>query len=340
MEIQVELTEQDHADFYKAYGFKRNWIVKGLILLLIDIIVCICLDALLLQLVIILAVLLFPFFFLIPYLVTKAKLKRWFEGKTAPLSKKTFRPFATGVEIVGEGEEVFLRYVDVKKAGKVGNYVFLILLDGDYYLLPKWCFSSEHELYHFLRLVRSGIANEKGIKPYGSTTFKPVYLVGILCLLPGIGAIAGLVLLILGIVHYKDRVFIIMGSVGIVITIAVYSSLFYFASNSDVFRKGFADIAQTEINDLVKDIEFYKLQHGAYPDSLQQIVDKNSMISIYDVSQENKAGSTLPSYRYKKMANKYLLFSPGLDGKINTPDDIYPTLSNPDTSKLGFIRKK
>jgi hypothetical protein len=29
-----------------------------------------------------------------------------------------------------------------------------------------------------------------------------------------------------------------------------------------------------------------------------------------------------------------------MDGKPNTADDIYPTLTNADTSKLGFIRKK
>jgi hypothetical protein len=99
------------------------------------------------------------------------------------------------------------------------------------------------------------------------------------------------------------------------------------------------DIAQTQINDLVKNIEFYKMQNGSYPDSLQQVVDKNSFTSIADVSQDTKVGETMPLYHYKKLGNKYLLFSPGLDGKLNTKDDIYPTLSNPDTSKLGFIRR-
>ncbi|MEO6849483.1 MAG: type II secretion system protein GspG, partial [Mucilaginibacter sp.] len=187
---------------------------------------------------------------------------------------------------------------------------------------------------------RSGIANANGIRPSEPFTFKSGYLVGLICLVPLIGAFAGIVLIILGLVHYKDKVFVIMGAIGITITVVLYGSLFYASQNTDVFKSGFADITQTQINDLVKSIEFYKMQNGSYPDSLQQVENKGSFISIYDTMSEMKVGSKAITYQYHKVGNKYILFSVGIDGKANTRDDIYPTLSVVDTSKLGFVRKK
>lgn len=340
MNVEVELSEEDIVQFYKEYGFGRNWISKALIILLIDLIIYAYLQIFILPTITISLILFFPFF-VIPYYIRRAKLNRVFKDVIAVLEKKIYRPFASGIEIDDAGGEEFLRYESINNVGITPHYLFVISSDGNYYLLPKRCFSASSEVDRFLQLVRNGIGIVKGTKVREPLTFKPIYLVGLICLVPLIGAFAGIIFIILGLAHYRDRVFIIIGAIGIVITVGIYGSLFYFTENSGVFKKGFADIAQTEINDLVKNIEFYKLQHGAYPDSLQQLNDKNSMISIYDVSQaDTKTGKDLPLYHYKKIGNKYLLCSPGLDGIINTADDIYPTLTNPDTSKLGFIRKK
>ncbi|MGZ3752532.1 MAG: type II secretion system protein GspG [Mucilaginibacter sp.] len=344
MEVTVETTEQDHQDFYKAYGFQRNWIVKVLILALLALILCLCFSVgsgQIILMMVIFSVLLFPFFFVIPYFLSKAKFKRSYENAPSPLANRTYKPFAVGIEVSEDGAETFLRYDHMKSAGKAGRYVYLVLNDGDYHLLPDWCFTSEHEADHFLRIVENGIANERtrlgGFK--SPATFKAVYLFGILCLIPLIGAFAGVLFIILGIVHYKDRIMIIIGVLGIVITIAVYGSLFYSVQHSGVFEDGFAEIAQTQVNDLVKSVEFYKLQNGTYPDSLKQLESKNSFLSIYDPLQAFKnSGKSLP-YQYQKIGNRYKLFSVGKDGIAGTKDDIYPTLSNPDTSKLGFIRK-
>jgi hypothetical protein len=341
MQAEVETTEQDHALFYKEYGFGKNWIGKTGILFLVDMVICAYLQTLMLQLIIILAIILFPFLFLIPYYVTRAKFKRSFERCASPLGQKTYKLFASGIEVTDETGNTFLRYEAISKTGKTKNYVYLILANGEYHILPKWSFPSYSEVDRFLQLVRNGMGITRGGKNWEPLAFKPIYLIGLICLIPLIGAFAGIVLIILGIAHYRDRVFIVLGAIGIVITIAVYGSLFYLAEDTPFFKKGFADMAQIQLNDLVKNIEFYKLQHGTYPDSLKQLDDKNSMLSIYDVSQtDTKTRKDLPLYHYEKIGNKYLLCSPGLDGVINTADDIYPTLSNPDTTKLGFIRKK
>jgi len=52
-----------------------------------------------------------------------------------------------------------------------------------------------------------------------------------------------------------------------------------------VSKKGFEDISQMQINSLVKNIEFYKLVHGQYPDNLQQLLKDDKLAPIYDAAQ-------------------------------------------------------
>jgi hypothetical protein len=341
MEIVVETTEHDHNDFFRDYSLRRNLLQRLFILLIVDLILSafIPISSAYLVNFLFLGVILAPLFIGIPYFRLKTKIRKAYDGILSPTDLRTYKPFASGIEIAGEIPATFLRYEDIRQVGRTGNFIFLIPKFGGYYLLPVWCFSSMEEIEHFLRIVKNGIANTKGVAAKEPFTFKPGYLIGILCLIPVIGFFAGLVVLILGIVHYKDKVFIIMGAIGMLITIGIYGSMIYFVQTSGIVKDGFANIAQIQLNDLVKDIEFYKLQNGTYPDSLQQIQTKDSFTSIDDPTQAFNGNKKSITYQYRRKGNKYLLFSVGKDGKPNTSDDIYPNLSNADTSKLGFIRK-
>lgn len=339
MKIEAEITEEDIIRFYKEYGFGRNWIGKVLIMLLIDLIICAYLQIFILP-TIVYGLLLFLFFFVIPYYITRAKLKRSFENDPTALGKKIYKPFASGIEITDEKGDIFLRYETISKIGNTRHYVFIFLSGGNYCLLPKWSFSSFSEIDRFAQLVTNGVSTVKGVKVKEPLTFKPIYLVGVICLIPLIGAIAGIIFIILGIAHYRDRVFIVMGAVGILITVAIYGSLFYFTMNSATVGNGFARLSQIQLNDLVKSIEFYKLQHGSYPDSLQQLDTKDSFVNIDDPTQTFKSNKRV-TYQYHKLTNdKYVLFSVGVDGIPGTKDDIYPEVSKGDSSRLGYVRKK
>ncbi len=96
------------------------------------------------------------------------------------------------------------------------------------------------------------------------TKSKPPYLLGLLCLIPLVGAFVGLGLLLYGLLKYKDKWLSIIGAAGILWTIIIYSTLFYAGKNATVFKKGFEDISQMQLNSLVKNIEYYKLTHGQY----------------------------------------------------------------------------
>jgi hypothetical protein len=166
---------------------------------------------------------------------------------------------------------------------------------------------------------------------------KPPYLLGLLCLIPLVGAFVGLGLLLYGLLKYKDRWLSIIGAAGIVWTIFVYSTLFYAGTHVSAFKKGFEDISQMQLNSLVKNIEFYKLAHGRYPDSLQQLLGDDKLAPINDAAQgmNTKENSY---YNYRKIGEKYSLFSSGQDGIPNTKDDLFPQITIADSSKIGLIK--
>lgn len=45
------------------------------------------------------------------------------------------------------------------------------------------------------------------------------------------------------------------------------------------------------------------------------------------------------TFQYKKMKNKYNLFSVGIDEIPNTLDDLYPTIFDKDSTKIGYLKK-
>lgn len=164
---------------------------------------------------------------------------------------------------------------------------------------------------------------------------KPPYLFGFLCLIPLVGALVGIVMLILGITKYKDKWFSLIGAFGIFITIAIYSSLAYFTMNGSAAKTGFAQISQMQLNSLVPNIEYYKLEKGHYPATLKDVLEVDKIAPINDVVQAiNYNKKAL--YNYKNLGETYLLFSSGQDGIANTKDDVYPQIQVTKNSKIGY----
>lgn len=169
------------------------------------------------------------------------------------------------------------------------------------------------------------------------TKSKPPYLLGLLCLIPLVGAFVGLGLLLYGLIKYKDKWLAIIGAAGILFTVIVYGSLFYAIRHASIFKKGFAEISQMQLNSLPKNIEFYKMQYGQYPDSLQQLLEDDKSAPITDAIQLNQQRKNL-YYNYHRIGTKYILFSSGQDGIPHTQDDLLPQIEINDSTKIGLIR--
>ena len=162
----------------------------------------------------------------------------------------------------------------------------------------------------------------------------PPYKLGYLGLFPFVGFFVGIGLTLYGIFRYKDLKLTVIGIACILFTVLTYSALFLFGNYSGL-GKAKEQIAQTHLNSLIKDIEYYKNQNGTYPDSLKQLENKNEIVFINDPTQSELGNDY---YNYKNLGDNYILFSSGSDQTQNTSDDLYPQIKN--LKKVGWIRSK
>lgn len=167
-------------------------------------------------------------------------------------------------------------------------------------------------------------------------TPRRLYYWGLLGLFPNIGLVCGIILTIRGIFQYKDYKLLLIGISDILFTIFFWISVNYYVAHSSTFQKQNIELAQGRLNTLFKTIEFYKLENGVYPDSLEQLQKDDKTLSIYDFLPRSSDYKTV-RYNYSKAGSKYYLFSSGIDGIPNTADDIYPKISKTDTAKFGLI---
>jgi len=168
---------------------------------------------------------------------------------------------------------------------------------------------------------------------YKSDT-RPPYLLGLLGFVPLVGAFVGVGLILYGLIKYNDRKLVLIGVACVLFTVLAYGSL-VIISKSINFHEGYVPIAKEQLNSLAKNVEFYKIQKGEYPDSLAQLTKEDKMLFIYDPVQ--KPDSKQPNFRYKKVGKNYYLFSAGVDGVANTGDDIYPVPPVMKSGKAGLL---
>lgn len=193
-----------------------------------------------------------------------------------------------------------------------------------------------------LNSVKEELQQRKEFIPEWQQRKTSIYWWGLLGLIPILGVIVGTILIVIGVVRIKDKILVFIGVCCILFTVAIYALMFLSMGNmlnSPEADKGFAQITQMEINSFVKNVEFYKMQNGSYPDNLEQLQADDKTISIVDPMLLRKTTEGNLNYHYLKVGNKYNLHSVGIDGLDKTADDIYPTLANTDSTKIGFIRK-
>lgn len=177
----------------------------------------------------------------------------------------------------------------------------------------------------------------KPIQKFESDKKKPPYLMGLLGFIPLVGFFVGVVLIILGITQYKDKKLTLIGLGGILFTVIVYSSIYYIGVVSDLGKDSWGQVSQIHLNRLIKNVEYYKIENGKYPDSLQQLESENEVVFIQDLTQGVNEKQQ-KYFNYENLGDKFLLFSSGNDRKPNTNDDIYPKLKK--NTKTGWVKNK
>lgn len=276
-----------------------------------------------------------------PLLIFNRTLKKLIATEPGYLEKKKWTIEEEGLRSESPSKNALWKWGAFTLAKGYEKYISLILVDKRFMLLPKNSFESDAEATNFLGIVQSRILKDKG---YPNLIFdksgnfivksKPPYLLGILCFVPIMGAFIGVALVLYGVFKYKNRLLILIGSSGIIVSIIVYGLFNYWDKHSSIFNAGLIEGNKATLNVLVKEIEFYKVQNGAYPDSLEQLNGDDKKEDLFDPLASDSKKSN--KFYYKIIGNKYTIFSSGRDQTPYTKDDIYPTIKI-DTNKMGLI---
>ncbi|MDB5209043.1 MAG: hypothetical protein JWR72_4118 [Flavisolibacter sp.] len=167
---------------------------------------------------------------------------------------------------------------------------------------------------------------------------KHLYSRGWLGVIPLIGGFVGICLILFGVFKYKDRKLILIGSAGLLFTVGVYLSMFYYFDHSKAFRKDFAVFCQPYMNELIKSIEFYKIENGYYPDSLEQLTKISNLVRIQDPISQSSGEDNKGQFYYKNLGSKYTLFSSGIDRIPYNNDDVFPSRKFFESKTTGLIK--
>lgn len=342
MEIEFQCIENDYKRFYKLY-FKNGLQKRYFFIILGSLFTGFQFAGQPFQLTrfifiaIITALFFVEIFFLIPYLVSINKIKKLIRNEPRYLEKKKLRLTDDGLYFETATRNGTWKWESIVSFDSNVEFISFFFVDKSLYLIPQRAFTNDYEATNFLGIVQSKIIKYREIAKYTTVPAKqkPPYLLGLLCLIPLIGAFVGLVFVILGITRFKDKWFTLIGVFGILFTIIIYTTLFYVGNHTSYIKNGFRVMSQINLNNLVKDIEFYKITNGQYPDSLKQL--KINSTFIYDPIQSNQK-NTSNLFNYLKVDDKYRLFSSSEDGIPNTKDDLYPQVSYKLINKIGLIK--
>ena len=168
------------------------------------------------------------------------------------------------------------------------------------------------------------------------------YVVGGISYIPLIGVPIGVITIIYGVITRKrgGMLLALIGAGGIAFTILIYSGLFYFGfvQRGGIFDKLKIELAETTITSLVRDIEFYKTQNGAYPTSLKALLASFPDTYVFDPTQV-KVGNKQQRFFYYHLVGDahYYLLGVGADGEAFTSDDIYPNVEVGPDSGVGLL---
>jgi len=340
MEVEIETSPADYSSFFRYFFLERNILRKIIAVLLLSYLFAAFVDdprqklwSFMVPKTLLISIAVFPLYFLLPYFYSLYRFKSAYRTSKSPLGKRVFTTTDQGVNVTSNSETLSWKWEALKIIGENKNYVFFLLFNYKLYLIPKRYFSG-NEADNFLATLKNGQIKFRG-NPKPSSPVS-LYWWGLLCLIPGVGAIAGFILLLRGIIEFRDTVLIAIGAIGILVSIYFYPKLFH--DSAPEFEMAWQRISQTELNTLMKEIEFYKIQNGKYPESLAQIGKNNSSVLIDDpLQRRNKKGDNT-QFNFKNFGDKYELFSSGVDGIPNTADDLYPIYATSDSSKFGLLK--
>lgn len=94
---------------------------------------------------------------------------------------------------------------------------------------------------------------------------------------------------------------LIVGLAGMLFTVFLFLGLFYYVRHSPSGVKNTVELVKLQLDQVVKDLEFYKLQKGSYPDRLVELMQPGSLSPIVDPFKHHEKSNY--HFNYKKFHN-------------------------------------
>ena len=169
----------------------------------------------------------------------------------------------------------------------------------------------------------------KQTEPQKSGLATASLILGLVSFIPLVGVLLGILAIIIGVLGISQikkktlggkrlaRAVIVLGILGIVFTLVVYGSLYYFGfvSETGPFAELKPKLNQQLITNNVGALELYKKKPGNYPTTLEEAIEDDFSILPLD------AYSRSFYYEAKQAGQSYELRSLGADGQYGTDDD-------------------
>ncbi|MCP1375821.1 hypothetical protein [Dyella lutea] len=158
--------------------------------------------------------------------------------------------------------------------------------------------------------------------------------------IPLLGVPVGLAAILVGLASRRPggRRVAWIGAAGIAFSVLLYGGLFYFGfvQRGGVYDHLRARLAQAELNDLVPRIEFYRLQHGRYPEDLDALRGEGGGLNPVMIMDPSTVSPR--AFFYRRVGDRhYYLRGLGPDGEPFTADDLVPTLAPTSGSNIGLL---
>jgi hypothetical protein len=163
--------------------------------------------------------------------------------------------------------------------------------------------------------------------------------------IPLIGIFTGIICIVIAVAGKKSNSKLLggLGFAGIMFSVVLYGSMFYKMFNDETFSKGFESHAISAMTSLVRHIEYYKLQHSAYPESmaaLRENLKEGEMVFSFDMSGPLNFEGQQRDFYYEVINEgaNYLLFGVGQDSVAFTVDDIFPIIDPEKDNNIGWVK--
>jgi len=161
------------------------------------------------------------------------------------------------------------------------------------------------------------------------------------------GVFAGMACILLAVIGRRSNSMLLggLGFSGIMCTVIIYGVILPSVINNIDLSKHFEPQAKSAMTSLVRHAEYFKLQHGHYPESLEELranLKDGELVFFYDMSGPLRPDQEPREFYYEVVGDgdSYLLFGVGGDAEPFTSDDIYPLIDPVKDKNIGWVSQK